>query len=58
MRSNYDFQPIRETFMALAITLLLAGWWLYFRRTAIAEPILYLESALIFVIAAEAYARD
>lgn len=44
--------------MALAIALLMAAWWLHIGRGAVVEPIVYLESSLIFVIAAEAYARD
>lgn len=55
---QYVFQPIREAFMALAITLMLVAFWQYHRSGTRMDPIVYLESALILVIAAEAYAKD
>lgn len=44
--------------MAIAVALLMAAWWQLARGHANVEPIAYLETSLILVIAAEAYAKD
>lgn len=58
MMPRYEFQPIRELFMALAILFLGVGWWLLSRQPDGLSPLAFLETSLVLVIAAEAYARD
>ncbi len=54
----YEFQPVREVFMALALGFMLVAAGHYVWSGAPVEPIVYLETSLILVIAAEAYAKD
>lgn len=55
---KYEWQPIREVFMVLAILFLGAGWWLLSRQHDGISPLAFLETSLVLVIAAEVYAID
>jgi len=55
---RYEIQPIRDFFMALCIAFLVAGWWYLVRSGSDLSPLAFMETALVFVIASEAYAKD
>lgn len=55
---SYEYQPIREVVTGLCAACIVGGWVSYFAHLDKDLCAGLLETALILIIAAEAYARD
>ena len=55
---KYDFQPIRELLALCAAAFLMAGWWYVLRSTDSPPALAFMETSLVLIIGAEAFARD
>lgn len=54
----YEFQPIRELLAICALAFLMAGWWIVLGASEHTPALAFMETSLVLIIAAEAYARD